>query len=79
MTDRTCGRCQHFQIDATDLQSGACRRFPPTPMIMPRNTPQGPAVEIRGFWSPVQPTTGACGEFKSRIVIPEAAPPKEPA
>lgn len=74
---KICGNCVHFLPNpeqtgsngAESNQSGMCRRFPPTPMIMQQN-PSGlvkpgraQPIGMAGICPPV--TVGfTCGEFK---------------
>jgi len=63
-----CGQCKYWQLMAEkdengvpDLNSGNCRRYPPTPFTF--NSPKGPVC--RAMFPPIH-RDGFCGEFQRK-------------
>jgi len=56
-----CNHCTHSRV----MPDGSlqCRRYPPTPVMLPGKTVLGaPAIQVNSIWPPV-PMDAACGEW----------------
>lgn len=62
MSIKTCGLCKHWHRKGLDLKLGTCRRFPPTPVLIPG--PQPGTVSMQSVFPPSETGTPACGEFR---------------
>lgn len=70
--NRTCGECVFHDAPSDQPEvNGACRRFPPRPLIIPqaqqRVTPTGPQMQagfvVNSFFPITMNKISACGEF----------------
>jgi hypothetical protein len=52
----TCSTCRHFFAEVS-----ACRRYPPTLVVIPQMTIKGPAISPAAYFPTVSPDT-ICGE-----------------
>lgn len=66
MTKVTCLTCPYMQRDPANLSQGACRRYPPVPLLVPPG-------QITAFYPPVVPGETTCGEhpdFGKPVILP---------
>lgn len=67
-----CGECRF--IYEPKQNEHQCRRFPPTPMLVPARTLQGDGLAMNSFFPPIAPTQRACGEFLLKAASAGASP-----
>jgi len=61
-TALTCANCRWRQTGPVLNAPSLCHRMPPTPVVMPEQTPMGTAIVIKAAWPPVTASTVACAE-----------------
>lgn len=64
-----CGTCRHTEPNPNDLKQVICFGCPPSPVVVPQQTPQGVMAVVQMIRPSVEKTDRACAQYEAKLFV----------